>query len=205
MSTVVHLVDPGASCRDTLAQLLRAEGHAVSTYPSPEAFLASPCLDCGCVLLDVRQAGADGLALQRLLTEQGSTLPVVVVAACGDVPLSVQAMKNGADDVLAEPVVNERLLDAVRRALARDARGASARERLKELRSRYGTMTPTERHVFVRVAAGMLNKQIAFDLGRSERTIKAHRSRAMMKMRANSLADLVRMADQLGVAEVGTL
>jgi len=196
----VHVVDDDDSFRESLARLLRATGHRVEAYRSGEDFLARARPGPGCVLLDVQMPGPTGLELQRALAERNLGLPIVFLTGHGDIPMSVRAMRAGAEDFLTKPVAMPQLLDAVSRALARDAAGREAQEHLAQLRARYETLTPAERRIFAMVVTGMLNKQIAYDLGRAERTVKAHRSQVMLKMKADSVADLVRMADELGIS-----
>ena len=197
---IVHIVDDDESFRHSTARLLRALGYTVETYGSGDDFLARARRGQGCLLLDVRMPGASGLELQQALTARGDLLPIVFLTGHGDIPMSVRAMRAGAEDFLTKPVPMQQLKEAVDRALARDAASRVNRERVESLRGRYETLTPAEKRIFAMVVTGMLNKQIAYDLNRAERTVKAHRSQVMTKMQAESVADLVRMADELGIS-----
>ncbi len=197
---IVHIVDDDESFRHSTARLLRALGYTVETYGSGDDFLARLRRGPGCLVLDVRMPGPSGLELQQVLATRGEGLPIVFLTGHGDIPMSVSAMRAGAEDFLTKPVPMAQLKDAIDRALARDAGSRASRERMLSLRARYETLTPAERRVFAMVVTGMLNKQIAYDLNRAERTVKAHRSQVMLKMQAESVADLVRMADELGIS-----
>lgn len=196
---VVHVVDDDDSFRRSIARLLQACGRQVETYASGDEFLSRVRPGPGCVLLDVQMPGANGLELQERFMNRQDPLPIVFLTGHGDVPMSVQAIKAGAEDFLIKPVDKARLLEAVDRAIARDAAARTGREHHARLRAKYETLTPAERRIFAMVVAGMLNKQIAYDLQRTERTVKAHRAQVMHKMQAQSLADLVRMAVELGL------
>jgi FixJ family two-component response regulator len=204
-TTIVHVVDDDDSFRKSLMRLLKAAGYEARAYPSASEFiLANPIETPGCVLLDVRMPGRDGFDLQDAMTRSGATMPVIFLTGHGDIPMSVRAMKAGAVDFLTKPVEREALLAAVRTALTLDAECRSAAERLHGLRVRFESLTIRERAVFDLVVAGTLNKQIAAQLGISERTVKAHRAQVMEKMHATSLADLVHIAGHLreGAANV---
>jgi len=194
----VFLVDDDAGVLKALSRVLRSRGYEVRPYASPQAFLADhdPAAP-GCAVFDVAMPGLDGLALQHALTADGAQRPVIFITGKGDVPTSVRAMKAGAVDFLTKPVEREALLSAIENALARDAANRLARERVDTLRSRLKTLTIRERDVFTRVVAGKLNKQIATELGTSERTVKAHRAHVMAKMQVNSLAELIHLAEQI--------
>jgi FixJ family two-component response regulator len=195
---VVHVVDDDDSVRVAVARLLDAAGYEVRAYSSAGEFLiAGPGDAPGCIVLDVRMPGPSGLELQDALAKQERRLPVIFLSGHGDVPMSVRAMKAGAVDFLTKPVERDALLDAVSAALARDAQHRTARQRVDGVRARYETMTAREREVFAGVVAGKLNKRIATELGTAERTVKAHRSRVMVKMGVTSVAELVRLAEQL--------
>ena len=198
---MVHVVDDDASMRTSLARLLGGAGYAVALYASAEDVLAvaGPGLT-GCVLLDLRLPGASGLELQRELTARGCLAPVVFLTAHGDLPTGVRAMKGGAVDFLQKPVAADDLFAAIAAAVAREADTRGQREELAALRARAHTLSDREREVWLRVARGQLNKQIAYDLGIVERTVKLHRAKAMEKLRARSTADLVRIAERLGLA-----
>jgi len=197
---VVHVVEDDASMRTSLARLLDGEGYGVALYASAEELLAvaGPAL-AGCILLDLRLPGASGLELQDRLLERGCSTPVVFLTGHGDVPASVRAMKRGALDFLQKPVVADELLAAVSAALARDEAGRRQGADLAQLRALAATLSDRQRDVWLRVVGGQLNKQIAYDLGVVERTVKLHRARAMAKLGARSTADLVRIAERLGL------
>ena len=196
--SVVHLVDDDESLRNAVARLLRAAGYTVHASASAAEFLIAPkTLGPACAVLDVRMPGLNGLELQDVLGRMEEPLPVVFLTGHGDVPMSVRAMRAGAVDFLLKPVERDALLGAVRNAIARDVERRAKGAILGDLRSRYAALTAREREVFARVVAGKLNKQIAADLGTSERTVKAHRAQVMLKMRVASVADLVRAAEQL--------
>jgi RNA polymerase sigma factor (sigma-70 family) len=197
---VIHVVDDDASFRAAVARLLQASGYRVALYESGERLLESlPGQASGCIVLDLRMSGLSGLDLQDRLAELGYPLPIVFLTGHGDIPASVRAIKAGAEDFLSKPVSKEPLLAAVERALARDEEARELRERLTALRALVATLTPRESEVFALVVRGKLNKQIAHDLGTSERTIKAHRHSIMQKLRIRSLAELVLLAERLGL------
>jgi len=197
---IIHVVDDDDSFRRAVSRLLEAAGFTVAAHASAAEFLlARPAEEPGCVLLDVEMPGLGGLDLQAALAKQGMPLPIVFVTAHGDIPMAVQAVKTGAVDFLTKPVKQEALLQAVRAALARDVEQRGARERSLSYQADFDSLTPREREVFERVTAGKLNKQIAAELGTTERTIKAHRANIMEKMRVVSLAELVHIAAQLRV------
>jgi FixJ family two-component response regulator len=197
---IIHVVDDDLSFRTAVTRLLRAAKYEVRGYASASEFLESdPCAEPGCILLDLRMPGVSGLDLQQSLARMEERLPIIFLTGHGDIPASVRAMKAGAVDFLTKPVRREALLSAVQNALGVDAKGRSARALLRELQNRYESLTPREREVLVYVVSGKLNKQIAFDLGTAERTIKAHRASIMDKLCVQSLADLVRVAQELGI------
>jgi two-component system, LuxR family, response regulator FixJ len=200
---VVHLVDDDEALRTALSRLLKAAGHEVRTYASAADFLLARSGPLrGCLLLDVRMPGGPtGLELHQGLVRQGETLPVVFLTGHGDIPMSVQAVKNGAFDFLTKPVKREDLLKAVSAALESEEQAWRAGTRLRALRRRQASLTPTEREVFRRVVAGQPNKMIAADLGCAERTVKAHRSQVMLKMAAASLPELVGIAAEIESAD----
>jgi FixJ family two-component response regulator len=201
-SPIVYVVDDDDSLRTAVSRLLRAAGFTVRDFASGPEFLAAPRDDApSCLLVDVRMPGPSGLDLQQSLNGEEAAPPIVFLTGHGDVAMSVHAMKAGAVDFLTKPVRREPLLKAVRDALARDEERRTSRERRRRVLARYDTLTPREREVLTHVVAGRLNKQIAADLGTSERTVKAHRAQVMTKMRVDSLADLVRAAQQLGVGD----
>ncbi|HYB53526.1 MAG TPA: response regulator, partial [Thermoanaerobaculia bacterium] len=187
-----------SSFRVAICRLLRAAGYRVREYASAGEFLMTDSAEePGCILLDLRMPGPSGLDLQESLAKREPSLPIIFLTAHGDVPLSVRAMKGGAADFLAKPVLRGELLAAIDSALTKDAAQRAARSELLSLRSCYDALSPREREVLQYVVAGRLNKQIASVLGTSERTVKAHRARVMEKMRASSVADLVRASDRL--------
>jgi FixJ family two-component response regulator len=199
----VFVVDDDAGVLRSLSRLLRSAGYEPESHGSAEAFLRALTPDAsGCVVLDLSMPGLDGLALQRELSARGGALPVVFVSGRGDVPKSVLAMKEGAVDFLTKPVKGAALLSAVEKALDRARDRRADRVAADELSRRFETLTPREREVLEGVAAGMLNKQIAGRLGIAEQTVKVHRARVMEKMGADSLADLVRMADRAGIGTI---
>lgn len=198
---VVYLVDDDESLRTALSRLLRAAGHETRSYASAAEFLLARKQPLrGCLLLDVRiPGGPSGLELHRGLRDQDEMLPVIFITGHGDIPMSVQAIKGGGFDFLPKPVQRETLLKTVAAALAQDAARWDTAERQAELGRRLASLTPCEHEVFLRVVSGQPNKQISAEVGCSERTVKAHRSRVMQKMGASSLAELVHMADDLKV------
>lgn len=196
----VIIVDDDVSVRDSLEGLLRSVGLEVRAFPSVPEFLKSGRPDGPtCLVLDVRLPGRSGLDFQRELTESNIHLPIIFITGHGDVPMSVQAMKRGALEFLTKPFRDQDLLDAIQLGLARDRTRLEAETAVKALRQRFETLTLREREVMAGVVKGRLNKQIAGDLGISEVTVKVHRGQAMRKMRASSLPDLARMADQLNL------
>jgi FixJ family two-component response regulator len=202
MSTrgTVFLVDDDGALRRATSRLMTAAGFTVAAFASAEEFLgAFDAAAPGCLVLDLRMPGLGGLDLQRALAERGAELPIIFLSGQADVGASVHAMKGGAIDFLEKPVEEAVLIAAVERALERDATLRGARSSRTELERRYAQLTPREREVLALIVAGKLNKQAASSLGIAERTIKLHRSRVLEKMKAPSLADLVRMAEQLGI------
>lgn len=200
LAPVIHVVDDDASFRTAVARLLRASGYQVALYESGERLLESPPRGApGCILLDLRMNGIDGLDLQDRLAKLGHRLPIVFLTGYGDIPASVRAIKAGAEDFLPKPVSKKPLLDAVQRALARHETARVRDEKLAALRALVTTLTPRESEVFALVVRGRLNKQIAYELGTSERTIKAHRHNIVQKLRVGSLAELVLIAECLGI------
>jgi FixJ family two-component response regulator len=202
-TVVVHVIEDDESSRIACSRLLRSAGYAVRLYASGEEFLASPPTDAGCIVLDLRLPGPSGLGLQERLMTADNPLPIVFLTGHGDIPKSVRAMKAGAVDFLTKPVDADVLLDAVSRAIVRDVENRTVRARQQSTRSRYSRLTPREREVFAHLISGQLNKQVGYDLGVSERTIKIHRHQVIGKMEAGSIADLVRMAADLDITPAG--
>ena len=199
--SVVFVIDDDASVRDALAGLLRSVGLDVRSFGSTQEFLRGARPDApGCLVLDVRLPGRSGLDFQRELAESGIRLPIVFITGHSDIPMSVRAIKAGAIEFLTKPFHDQELLDAIQLGIERDRARRRDDAALADLRQRFDSLTPREREIMARVVTGRMNKQIAADLGVSEITVKVHRGHAMQKMRARSLAELVRMADRLGVA-----
>jgi FixJ family two-component response regulator len=201
LAGVVHVVDDDASFRAAIERRLKKAGYEVATYPSGQNFMdhlpdeKGP----GCILLDVRIPGLSGPELQGRLSELGSMLPIVFLTGYADVPTTVQAIKAGADDVLTKPVSSDKLLGAIERAIAHHETARGARARLDLLHSHLASLTLREREVLELVVRGKTNKHVALELGPTERTIKAHRHRVMEKMQVQSLAELVSLAERLGI------
>lgn len=203
-TAMIGIVDDEPGMRKALQRLLDAEGYRVHVFTSAEEFLASaPMVPVDCVVLDVSMPGLTGLDLQQHLAQAGVRLPIVFLTGQGDIRMSVRAMKAGAHDFLTKPVDDEDLLAAVRAALVQASRQKAEAMELAESRARLETLTPRELEVLRHVIAGKLNKQIAADLGTSEQTIKVHRMRVTAKMGLTAVADLVRVADRLGVDRAG--
>lgn len=191
-SAVIHVVDDDSSFRTAVSRLLRASGYEVKLYKSAGDFLLEPPVEePACILLDLRMPGPSGLELQDAIRKRGDSLPIIFLTGYGDVRQSVRAMRQGAVDFLTKPVRRQELLAAIGDALERQNAQSAAARRRRQLASRYASLTPREREVFEHVVAGRMNKQIAAALGTTERTVKAHRSRIMAKMKADSLAELV--------------
>ncbi len=199
-SAIVFVVDDDPSVRGAIGRLLKSVGLRVEAFASAEEFLQHPLPDApSCVILDLCTPGLGGLDAQHALAERSTSPPVVFITGHGDIPLSVRAMKAGAVDFLAKPFATQDLLAAVRSALSQHEQSRQAARELSDIRRRVETLSPREREVMAFVVSGMLNKQIGHRLGVCEKTIKAHRARVMEKMQADSLADLVRMAEKVGV------
>ena len=195
---MVFVIDDDESIREALHSLIRSVGLRVATFASAHEFLQSERPDVpACLILDVRMPGLSGLDLQRDLTEGNIHIPIIFITGHGDIPMSVRAMKAGAVEFLTKPFRDQDLLDAIQQALDRDRRARSQQADSADLRNRFHLLTPRESEVFELVVKGLLNKQIALQLGTSEITIKLHRRQVMEKMQADSLADLVRMSERL--------
>ena len=201
---IVFVVDDDAGIRNSLRRLITSVGSTVEVFPSARAFLAARRPDApGCLVLDVRLPGLSGLDLQRELAATDADLPIVFLTGHGDIPMSVHAMKAGAVEFLTKPFRAQELLDAIRSAIERHRTMRAERQERTELRRRYASLTPRERDVLERIVAGLLNKQIAGELGTSEATVKEQRGHVMAKMQAGSVADLVRLASRLGSTSAG--
>lgn len=201
MPTVIHVVDDDPSFRAAISRLLRKSGYEVTTYNSARQILERLPDEsrASCILLDVQIPGLTGPQLQDRLAERGVTIPIIFLTGYGDIQTTVQTMKAGADDFLTKPVTKEKLLGAIERAVASYQATRAQRDRLRALRALVATLTPREREVFELVVRGRMNKQIGHELGVTERTIKAHRHKVMEKMRVQSLAELVSIAERLGI------
>jgi len=193
-------VDDDVSVREALEGLIRSAGMGVETFRSAQEFLDRPRADLpGCLVLDVRLPGLSGLDLQKRMAEANLEIPIIFITGHGNVPAAVQAMKAGALEFLTKPFTDRDLLDAIEQAIKRDRAARRHQAEMRELRGRYESLTPREREVMELVVSGLLNKQVAAELGTSMVTVKIQRGQVMRKMRADSLADLVRMSQSLGI------
>jgi RNA polymerase sigma factor (sigma-70 family) len=200
---LVHVIDDDASFRTAVARRLKLAGYDVETYSSAQQLLDRlPDAETpGCILLDVQMPGLSGLELQSRLIERGSMLPIVFVTGYADTPTTVRAIKAGAEDFLTKPASSEQLIDAIERAMARYEAARHQRSEFNSLRGLVATLTPRERQVFNLIVRGKINKQIAHELGTTERTVKAHRHQVMAKMQVHSFAELVSNAERLGMLD----
>jgi FixJ family two-component response regulator len=197
---IVFVVDDDASVREALERLVRSAGLRVEAFASAEEFLTRPRPDApSCLLLDVQLPNLDGLDLQRRMVDAKAEIPIVFITGHGDIPTTVRAMKAGAVEFLTKPLVEGDVLESIRHAIARDRAARDHHAHTADLRARFATLTPREEEVMAWVVTGLLNKQIAGELGISEETVKVHRGHVMRKMEADSLADLVRMSERLGI------
>ena len=200
VDAIVFVVDDDEPMRKSLQNLIGSVGLRVEAFASAPEFLRSKLTDVpGCLVLDVRLPGLSGLDLQKRMAESDIEIPIIFISGHGDVPMTVKAMKAGAVEFLTKPVRDQDLLDAIQQALERDRNAREQRAKIEELHSRYGSLTSREREVMALVVVGLLNKQIAGELGTSEASVKVHRQHVMEKIGAGSLAELVRMADKLGI------
>jgi FixJ family two-component response regulator len=201
-SPIVFVVDDDVSVRESLELLIQNEGWQAKTFASAQEFLDCPrAVVPSCLVLDVSLPGLDGLELQKRVAVERTDMPIIFITGYGDVPKTVQAMKGGAVEFLTKPFNDEALLTAVRQALERSRLALALETEMHELRDRYESLTPRERQVMVLVVSGLLNKQVGGELGISEITVKAHRGQVMQKMKANSLADLVKMTERLHLTQ----
>jgi FixJ family two-component response regulator len=199
--SIVFVVDDDTSIRDALSSLIRSVGLRVELFASPREFLEGKRQDApSCLVLDVRLPGKSGLDLQRELADANINIPIVFITGHGDIPMSVRAMKAGAVEFLTKPFRDQDLLDAIQVGLERDRARRQRQAEIAMLRERLESLTPREREILPRVVSGLLNKQVAAELGTTEATVKVHRSQLMRKMGADSLPELVRMAEKIGIS-----
>jgi FixJ family two-component response regulator len=199
---IVFVVDDDASVREALQRLVRSAGLRVEAFASAEEFLNHPRAAVpSCLLLDVRLPDLSGLDVQRRMVDANNEIPIVFITGHGDIPTTVRAMKAGAVEFLTKPLVEGDVLESIRQAIARDRAARDHLAETAELRGRYASLTPREQEVLEWVVSGLLNKQIAGELGISEETVKVHRGHVMRKMEADSLAELVRMSERLGIRD----
>jgi RNA polymerase sigma factor (sigma-70 family) len=200
---LVHVIDDDASFRTAIERRLKLAGYDVETYSSAQQLLDHlPDVEKpGCILLDVQMPGLSGLDLQSRLIERGSILPIIFVTGYADTPATVRAIKAGAEDFLTKPASSEQLIDAIERAMTRYESARHQRNEINSFRGLVASLTPRERQVFNLIVRGRINKQIAHELGTTERTVKAHRHQVMEKMQVHSLAELVSNAERLGMLD----
>jgi FixJ family two-component response regulator len=196
----IFVIDDDASIRKGLSRLLRSAGYTIETFPSAEEFLRREHFDgVGCIVLDVQMPGLSGMDLQEELSKADYHMPIIFITGHGDIPMSVQAMKKGAVDFLTKPFDDKELLRAVENATEKDGQGRTEYHEVQDIRSRIESLTAREHEIFRYVITGMLNKQIALELKIAEKTVKVHRGRVMEKLSANSVAELVRLAEKGGI------
>ncbi len=196
----VFVIDDDASIRKGLSRLLRSAGYTIETFPSAEEFLRREHFDgTGCIILDIQMPGLSGMDLQEELNKADYHMPIIFITGHGDIPMSVQAMKKGAIDFLTKPFDDKELLRAVENATEKDGQGRTEYHEVQDIRRRIESLTAREHEIFRYVITGMLNKQIALELKIAEKTVKVHRGRVMEKLGANSVAELVRLAEKGGI------
>ena len=196
----VFVIDDDASVRKSLSRLLRSLGFEVETFAAAELFLKRDPYDgVGCIILDIRMPGLDGIGLQDQLSKADYSMPIIFITGHGDIPMSVRAMKKGAVDFLPKPFDDEELLQAVKKAIEKDIQAREERGEVRQVLERLRLLTAREYEILPYITAGMLNKQIAYKLGIAEKTIKIHRGRIMEKLHVSSVADLVRLAEKAGI------
>lgn len=201
---MVFIVDDDKSVRKSLMRLIKSIDLQSQSFSSAQEYLDSPSYDGpACLVADVRMPGLSGLDLQEKLLETGRDLPTIFITGHGDIPMSVQAMKKGAVDFLTKPYNDQNILDAIQQAVKKGVKEKAASDKLKIIQNRFKLLTPREKEVCSLVVRGMFNKQVAYDMNISEKTVKVHRARVMEKMKADSLADLVRMAERLKISSFG--
>ena len=201
IKTVIYIVEDDASFRKSMERLVRASGFEVISFESADSFLEQPRIHRpACLLLDVQLPGINGLDLQQKLIEKGSSLPIIFMTGHGSIPMSVQAMKNGAVDFLPKPFEAQDLRNAILKALERDIQNSEKEIEVSKIKALVDTLTPREKEVLRWVITGSLNKQIAYALGTTEKTIKVHRSRVMQKTGVTSVAELVRLAEKANIS-----